>query len=196
MTFFVFPWIVNTAANCVSLWCSRLTNHPKVGTKWWIKDAWQIKGTKKNSKEPLSKTHYIINDHSPAAFLNIETHPHLSRRDSQVVDFKLDSEKCQSFSKFFFDHFRSKNTMNDKKFSQSKFRSTKSLVKKSFYVVSCNFRFENDININSKTQFWDFLPNFLYVSESFLIAPFETCTFLLEKSKTCFFLGIKFAINH
>ena len=118
MTFFVFPWIVNTAANCVSLWCSRLTNHPKVGTKWWIKDAWQIKGTKKNSKEPLSKTHYIINDHSPAAFLNIETHPHLSRRDSQVVDFKLDSEKCQSFSKFFFGHFRSKNTMNDKKFSQ------------------------------------------------------------------------------
>lgn len=179
MTFFVFPWIVNTAANCVSLWCSRLTNHPKVGTKWWIKDAWQIKGTKKNSKEPLSKTHYIINDHSPAAFLNIETHPHLSRRDSQVVDFKLDSEKCQSFSKIF-------SAISDQRTQWMTAKSTKSFVKT--ILLCCKLQFS--IWKWHKYKFSNTIlrpdPYFLYVSESFLISPFETCTFLLEKSKTVF----------
>ena len=143
------------------------THHSKVGTKWWIKDAWQIKRTKKNSNEPLSKTHYIINDHSPAAFLNIETHPHLSRRDSPVVDLKLYSRKGQNFSNYFSDEKPKGWSVNHKKIEKCR------ILQKYVFTnaISASFWFKFWISIGRKFGHFHLKKSFKKMS--FLVIKFE-----------------------
>ena len=151
------------------------THHSKVGTKWWIKDAWQIKRTKKNSNEPLSKTHYIINDHSPAAFLNIETHPHLSRRDSSWPQWLISNfipGKKQNFSNYFSDEKPKSWSENHKKLKKCR--------------ILQKYVFTNAISASYRTFWFKF---WISIGRKF-------GHFHLKKSfKKWSFLVIKFEIN-